>query len=57
MEEIEGVIRRLCRGGVIGLDEILVEFWKNIGRVGLAWLIELFNIMLRWQKCPKSGGL
>lgn len=57
MEEVEGAICRLCRGGVIGLDEILVEFRKNIGRVGLAWLIELFNIMLRWQKCLKSGGL
>lgn len=35
IEEIKGAICKMSRGRPIGLDEILLEFWKRIGRASL----------------------
>lgn len=37
VEEVKGVTCRMCRGRMIGSDEILIDFLKNIGRAGLEW--------------------
>ncbi|KAF3618393.1 Poly [ADP-ribose] polymerase 1 [Capsicum annuum] len=46
------LIRR--RGRVTRPDEILVDFWKNIGGAGMKWRTRLFNIIFRTTKMPEA---
>ncbi|XP_019251130.1 PREDICTED: uncharacterized protein LOC109230050 [Nicotiana attenuata] len=48
--EVEGAMRKMCRGKAAGLAEIRVEFWKSVARAGLEWLMELFNAIFRTKK-------
>lgn len=50
-EEVERAIR-MRRGRATGQNKIAVEFWKSAGRVGMEWLIELFNVIFRMTKMP-----
>ncbi|XP_047264199.1 uncharacterized protein LOC124896638 [Capsicum annuum] len=43
VEEVNEAIRKMRRGRVMGLDEILVDFWKFSGGTELRWLTNLFN--------------
>lgn len=54
VKEVKGVIRRMRRGRVTELDEILMIFWKNADRAGMEWLIELFNIIFGMAKMPEE---
>lgn len=31
-----------------------MEFWKNIGRVGLEWLTKLFSVIFKMTKMPEE---
>ncbi|XP_070045687.1 uncharacterized protein [Nicotiana tomentosiformis] len=53
-EEVNVAIRKMSRGKATGPDEILMEFWKEAGRVGLEWLTFLFNIIFKTKKMPED---
>uniref|UniRef100_A0A1U7X3Y0 Uncharacterized protein LOC104234874 n=1 Tax=Nicotiana sylvestris TaxID=4096 RepID=A0A1U7X3Y0_NICSY len=50
VEEVEGAMRKMCRGRATGPDEIPVEFWKSAGRAGLEWLTRIFNVVFKTKK-------
>ncbi|XP_070025913.1 uncharacterized protein [Nicotiana sylvestris] len=52
VEEIVGVMRKMSRGRATGPDEILVGFWKCVGRAGLEWLAGLFNAIFKAMRMP-----
>nr|XP_009631907.1 uncharacterized protein LOC104121585 [Nicotiana tomentosiformis] len=54
VEEVMRVMRKMSRGRATGLDKILVEFWRFMGRAGLEWLTELFNIIFKMKKMPEE---
>lgn len=44
----------MMRGRATGLDEILVEFWNSVGKVGMECVIGLFNVIFRTTKMPNQ---
>ncbi|XP_075086193.1 uncharacterized protein LOC142168917 [Nicotiana tabacum] len=52
IEEVEGAMHKMIRERATGPDEIPVEFWKSIGRAGLEWLTELFNVIFKMKRMP-----
>lgn len=46
--------RRMSMGKETVPDEISMEFWKCIGRVGLEWLTEEFNVIFKMMKMPEE---
>nr|XP_009761666.1 PREDICTED: uncharacterized protein LOC104213818 [Nicotiana sylvestris] len=52
--EVVGTMSRMSRGRATGPDEILVEFWKSVGKEGLEWLTRLFNVIFRMKKMPEE---
>ncbi|KAG5590326.1 hypothetical protein H5410_040840 [Solanum commersonii] len=52
VEEVKGAIRRMHRGRPTEPREILMDFWKRTGDVGMEWLTELFS---RRRRCLKHG--
>ncbi|XP_016452477.1 uncharacterized protein LOC107777029 [Nicotiana tabacum] len=50
VEEVESSLSKMHRGRATELDEIPVEFWKNVGRADLEWLTRLFNIIIRTKR-------
>nr|XP_009797031.1 PREDICTED: uncharacterized protein LOC104243532 [Nicotiana sylvestris] len=54
VEEVEEVMRKMCRGRATGTDEILVEFGKSMGRAGLEWLTGLFNAIFKTNNMPEE---
>ncbi|XP_070010777.1 uncharacterized protein [Nicotiana sylvestris] len=55
-EEVIRSMRKMSRGRATGPDEILVEFWKCVGRAGVEWLTGLFNVIFKRRGCRMSGG-
>ena len=47
-------VRRMKSGKAIGLDLIVMEIWKCLGKEGLEWLMELFNAIFRTIKMPSE---
>ncbi|XP_070015908.1 uncharacterized protein [Nicotiana sylvestris] len=54
IDEVEGAMRKMCRGRATGPDEIPVEFWKSAGRAGLEWLTGLFNAIFKTKKMSEE---
>ncbi|XP_075080593.1 uncharacterized protein LOC142166076 [Nicotiana tabacum] len=54
VDEVVGALPKMSRGRSTGPDEILVEFWKYVGRVGLEWLTGLFNVIFRTKRMPEE---
>ncbi|KAG5573068.1 hypothetical protein H5410_062834 [Solanum commersonii] len=52
IEEVLCAISRMSRGRATGPDEISVEFWKSTNKVGIEWLIGLFNVIFKTAKMP-----
>lgn len=50
VEEVVGALCKIIRGKATGPDEILVEFWRYVGKVGLEWLTGLFNVIFRTNR-------
>ncbi|XP_070036573.1 uncharacterized protein [Nicotiana tomentosiformis] len=53
VEEVEGAMRKMCRGRATGPNKIPVEFWKSAGRASLEWLTRLFNVIFKTKKMPE----
>ena len=42
-EEVMNALRRMKKGKAVGPDELPVEVWKCMGKMGIAFLTKLFN--------------
>ncbi|TQE00819.1 hypothetical protein C1H46_013614 [Malus baccata] len=38
----------------VGLDDIPIEVWKILGEIGIAWLTDIFNRILKTKKMPNE---
>ena len=45
-EEVKNALRRMKKGKAVGRDELPVEVWKCMGKMGIEFLIRLFNRLL-----------
>ncbi|XP_019256422.1 PREDICTED: uncharacterized protein LOC109234827 [Nicotiana attenuata] len=54
VEEVVGTMRKMNRGRATGQDEIPIEFWRYVGREGLEWLSELFNVIFKTKQIPEE---
>ncbi|XP_047267996.1 uncharacterized protein LOC107873789 [Capsicum annuum] len=54
VEEVIETIRRMQKGRATGPDEILVDFWKFIRKVGLRWLTDLFNNIFKTARMAEA---
>ena len=50
VQEVKEVLTKMKTGKATGLDEIPIEVWKCLGKVGLFWLTKLFKKILRTRK-------
>ena len=41
--EVKNALRRIKKGKTVGLDELPVEVWKCMGKIGINFLTRLFN--------------
>ena len=45
-EEVKNALRRMKKGKAAGPDELPVEVWKCMGKMGIKFLIRLLNKLL-----------
>ena len=53
-EEVKNALRRIKKGKVVGSDELPVEVWKCMGKMGIKFLIKLFNRLLMGERMPEE---
>lgn len=47
---VKGAIRKMRWGKATGPNVILVKVWKSTCKIGMEWLIELFDVSFRTTK-------
>ena len=52
-EEVKNALRRIKKGKAVGPDELPVEVWKCMGKMGIKFLIRLFN-RLMGERMPEE---
>ena len=52
--EVKNAIRRIKKGKAVGPDELPVEVWKNMGKMGTKFLTRLFNRLLIGERMPEE---
>jgi len=52
--EIKEALKKMANGKIEGPNQIPVEVWKYLGKAGLEWLSELFNVIFRTAKMPRE---
>ena len=45
-EEVKNALKRMKKGKAVGPDELPVEVWKCMGKMGIEFLTRLFNRLL-----------
>ncbi len=50
--EVKEALKRMKVGKACGPDGILIEVWKCLGDMGVAWLTKLFNKIINSKKIP-----
>ena len=53
-EEVKNALRRMKKGKEIGPDELPVEVWKCMRKMGIEFLTRLFNRLLMGERMPKE---
>ena len=53
-EEVKNALRRMKKGKAVGPDELPVEVWKCMGKMGIAFLTRLFNRLLMGERMPEE---
>ena len=53
-EEIKNALRRMKKGKAVGPDELPVEVWKCMGKMGIKFLTRLFNRLLMGERMPEE---
>jgi len=41
-------------GKAVGVNCIPVEIWKSLGKEGITWLKDFFNVILKTAKMPQE---
>ena len=45
-EEVKNALRRMKKGKAVGPDELPVEVWKCMGKMGIKFLTRLFRLLM-----------
>ena len=53
-EEVKNALRRIKKGKAVGPDELPVEIWKCMGKMGIEFLTSLFNRLLMGERMPEE---
>ena len=53
-EEVKNTLRRMKKGKAIGPDELPIEVWKCMGKMGIEFLNRLFNRLLMGEQIPEE---
>ena len=53
-EEVKNPLRRMKKGKAVGPDELPVEVWKCMGKMGIKFLTRLFNRLLMGERMPEE---
>ena len=53
-EELKNALRRMKKGKAVWPDELPVEVWKCIGKMGIKFLTRLFNRLLMDERMPEE---
>ena len=53
-EEVKNALRRMKNGKAVGTDELPIEVWKCMGKMGIMFLTRLFNRLLMGERMPEE---
>ena len=53
-EEVKNALRKMKKGKAVGPDELPVEVWKCMGKIGFKFLTRLFNRLLMGERMPEE---
>ena len=53
-EEVKNALKRMKKGKAAGPDELSVEVWKCVGKMGIEFLTRLFNRLLMGERMPEE---
>ena len=53
-KEVENALRKMKKGKAVGPDELPVEVWKCMGKMGIKFLTRLFNRLLMGERMPEE---
>ena len=53
-EEVKNALRRMKKDKAVGPDELPVEVWKCMGKMGIEFLTRLFNRLLMGERMPEE---
>ena len=53
-EEVKNALRRMKKGKAVGPDELPVEVWKCMEKMGIKFLTRLFNRLLMGEQMPEE---
>ena len=53
-EEVKNALRRMKKGKVVGPDELPIEVWKCMGKMGIKFLTRMFNRLLIAERMPEE---
>ena len=53
-EEVKNAVKRMKKGKAVGPDELQVEVWKCMGKMGIKFLTRLFNRLLMGERMSKE---
>ena len=53
-EEVKNALRRMKKGKAVGPDELPVEVWKCMGKMGIKFLTRLFKRLLMGEQMPEE---
>ena len=53
-EEVKNALRRIKKSKVVGPDELPVEVWKCMGKMGIEFLTRLFNRLLMGERMSEE---
>ena len=52
--EVKNTLRRMKKGKAVGPDELPVEVWKCMGKIGIEFLTRQFNKLLLGEQMPEK---
>ena len=53
-EEVNNALREMKKGKAVGPDELPVEVWKCMEKIGIKFLTRLFNRLLMDERMPEE---
>ena len=53
-DEVKNALGRMKKGKAVGQDELPVEVWKCMGKMGIRFLTRLFNKLLMGKRMPEE---